>query len=390
MSYACLRVSLPTSSSMKITILMSRVANGGLERVQINLANEFIAAGHDVEIVAGKITYSPYPALDPRVRLLEIAPSAPWRFMAGLAKHMLRSGPEFILTTSNDIACMALLFRPFLAPKTKIVVTQHLSLSAPQEQYRGIARASQWLLFKAMRVLLPLANSTIAVSKGVAEDLARVFSLRRESISVIYNPIITSDFDTLSQQQIDWPWADHDVPVVVFVGRLCPEKRLDLLLSSLLPSLSAGQARLLVVGSGPQSDWLQRKIGSCGIETVCVLVGFVNNVLPYIRQSTVLVLASDYEGFGNVLVEAMGCGTQVVSTDCPHGPREILVNGLFGQLVPVGDSLAMRHAILQCIQGSSYIAPESLKERASAFSAQSAASAYLKILAGLERHTKLD
>ena len=370
---------------MKISILMSRVANGGLERVQINLANEFLAAGHEVEIVAGEIILNPYPALDARAQLLEIAPGAPWQFMLGLAAYMLRTKLDYVLTTSNDIACMALLLRPILAPRVKIVVTQHLSLSTPLEQSKGISRAKQWLLFKAMRMLLPFADSTISVSKGVASDLVRVVSLPLDAISVIYNPIITSNFESLSEEQIDWPWADQDIPVVVFVGRVSPEKRLDLLLSSLLPSLESGQSRLLVVGSGPQSDWFLNQIRLHGLEAACTLTGFVQNVLPYIKRSKVLVLPSDYEGFGNVLVEGMGCGTQVVSTDCPHGPREILAGGQFGQLVPVGDLSAMRQAILNAIHGSFHVAPQVLMERASEFSTQKAASSYMKVLASLDR-----
>jgi glycosyltransferase involved in cell wall biosynthesis len=374
---------------MKICILMSRIANGGLERVQINLANEFLAAGHEVDIVTGKVLFSPYPSLDMRARLVEIAPRGSWQFTVGLASYMLRSKPDCILTTSNDIACMALLLRAILAPRIKIVVTQHLSLSTPLEQSRGISRPKQWLLFKAMRILLPFSDSTIAVSKGVASDLARVVSLPIDAISVIYNPIITNNFESLSEEQIDWPWADQDVPVVVFVGRLSPEKRLDLLLSSLLPSLKSGQSRLLVVGSGPQSDWLLSQIRLHRLEAACALTGFVQNVLPYIKRSKVLVLPSDYEGFGNVLVEGMGCGIQVVSTDCPHGPREVLAEGQFGQLVPVGNSSAMREAILNSIHGSFHVAPQALMERASEFTTQKAASSYMKVLGGWDGRAKV-
>src|SRR5690606_4782698 len=107
------------------------------------------------------------------------------------------------------------------------------------------------------------------------------------------------------------------------------------------------------------------------------LPGFVENVLPLIRQSQVLVLPSDYEGFGNVLVEAIACGTQVVATDCPHGPSEILDGGTYGQLVPTGDAVALEAAIRTVLENRFAVPEGMLKARAQEFTLDRSVDAYL-------------
>lgn len=368
---------------MKICLLLSRIGNGGLERVQINLANQFLSAGHEVDFVTGTTCDSPYPALDAGIPVIEIAPRGPWSFAAGLAAYMRRSKPDCVLTTSNDIACIALFMRAILAPKVRIIVTQHLSLAAPLEHARGLSRVKRDLLYRAMRVLLPFADARIAVSEGVASDMAQMISIAKDTIDVIYNPIVTPDFASKCSELIPWPWPKDGVPTIVYVGRLALEKRLDILLAAALPLLKSGQARLLIVGNGPQADWVEEQIDALGLRLVSACTGFVQNVLPYIAQSDVLVLPSDYEGFGNVLVEALACGVQIVSTDCPHGPREILAGGKFGQLVPVGDPAPMRQAILDSMQSKFHVDRNELIGRSTDFSSQNAANSYMKIIEGL-------
>ena len=368
------------ADSMKICLLLSRVADGGLERVQINLANEFSAAGHEVDFVAGIVLESPYPALAASIPVIEIAREGPWRFVLGLVLYMYRAKPDCILTTSNDAACIAIALRPFLAPNAQIVVTQHSSLVAPMKNASGTARLKRYALYRLMRLLVPLSDARIAVSEGVASDMREALLLTGSPIDVIYNPVVTADYSDKRTQEISWPWPHDQVPTLIYVGRLAIEKRLDILLAAALPILQARQARLLIVGSGPQRNWMEQQVVTLGLQSVAACTGFVQNVLPYIARSDVLVLSSDYEGFGNVLVEALACGVQVVSTDCPHGPREILADGKFGQLVPVGDSACMERAISNSLQKVFYVERERLINRSKDFSTEKAALSYLRII----------
>lgn len=106
--------------------------------------------------------------------------------------------------------------------------------------------------------------------------------------------------------------------------------------------------------------------------------GFAENPFAFLARSSLFVLSSRYEGFANVLVEALALGVPVVSTDCPHGPREILDDGRFGPLVPVGDPVALAEAILSVMEAP--IPSEVLRQRAEEFSIDRAVDAYLTLI----------
>lgn len=365
---------------MTIWLLLSRLDNGGLERVQINLAGAFRSRGHDVRIVAGQVNKQFCAQLPVGVSLTEVAPHGPAQFPFGVLKALIQEPPDCVFTTSNDVACFMLLVRRIAFRRFRVVVTQHLSLSGPLRHARGLARIKLSLIHRAMRLLLPSADAIVAVSHQVASDLCRQLVLNENRVRVIYNPIVTPDFEDLISRPYQLPWPEDGVPIIVFVGRLSHIKRVDLLFAAYRNIRRDMPVRLLVVGSGPLHDWIEREAAKHGVTDDCALTGFVENVLPLIRQSQVLVLPSDYEGFGNVLVEAMACGTQVVASDCPHGPSEILDAGTYGQLVPTGDAVALEAAIRAVLEQRFAVPVVTLKERAQAFTLDKAVGAYLDVL----------
>lgn len=367
---------------MKIWLLLSRLDNGGLERVQINLAGAFQIRGHDVRIVAGQVNKHFRGQLPTGVSLIEVAPHGAAEFPFGLLKCLIREPPDCVFTTSNDVACMMLMIRRLVFRRLRVVVTQHSSLAGPLRHAKWLERTKLSLIHTAMRFLFSSADGIVAVSHQVAADLCRELVLNEDCVRVIHNPIVTPDFEDLISRQCQWPWPNDGIPVIVFVGRLSHGKRIDLLLAAYRNVRRDMPVRLLMVGSGPLRRWLEREAVQHGFRDDCALTGFVENVLPLIRQSHVLVLPSDYEGFGNVLVEAMACGTQVVATDCPHGPSEILDSGTYGQLVPTGDAVALEAAIRAVLEHRFAVPAETLKERAQAFTLDKAVDAYLKVLSG--------
>ena len=141
--------------------------------------------------------------------------------------------------------------------------------------------------------------------------------------------------------------------------------------------------RLIFLGDGPLRGELSSLAASLGVADRVDMPGFVENPLPFISRSAALVLSSRFEGFGNVLAEALACGVQTVSTDCPYGPAEILADGRFGRLTPVGDPEAMAKAVLLALDEP--IDPGLLRSRGLVFSTQACASAYLSLFDGLVR-----
>ena len=369
---------------MKLWLLLSRFENGGLERVQANLAPVFAQSGIDTWLVAGKFMQEAEAMLPANIPILELAPNGKLTFILNLYRQLRIHQPDVVMTTSNDVSCLVLILRKLFFPKTKIICTQHLSISTPLAQAKGIQKLKYLLILKAMQWLWVKADAMIAVSSALAEDVRKNVRLKNP-ISTIYNPIVLPNYSILIEQKIIYPWSDKNIRTFVFVGRLAKVKRVDLLLQAFKQVQQKQLCRLLIVGDGTEKVFILDFIRKNYLMDVCHLTGQQNNPLPWIKSADALILSSDYEGFGNVIVEAMACGTQVIATDCPFGPAEILDNGRYGQLVPVDDREALAEAMEKVIDKRFHVAKDELQKRANEFSLESAVQQYLNVI-----HTVMD
>ena len=205
---------------------------------------------------------------------------------------------------------------------------EHLARSNPRKAER---RAARYLRMYRSKNL-------VAVSDGVADDLRRSFGLEDARIVRIYNGF---DFAAI-QRAAETPQPDLPAePFVLHIGRFMPQKRHDLLLDAWRAANLPGLLVLLTQG-GPE---LEALIVSRGLRERVVVAGFRPNPYPWMRTASMLVLCSDREGLPNVLVEALACGTRVVSTDCPSGPREVLRGEFARWLVPCGQPCALAEAM---------------------------------------------
>ncbi|MBH1393034.1 glycosyltransferase [Stenotrophomonas maltophilia] len=358
-----------------IWLLASRWEAGGLERVQLNLARGFKKRKCSVSIIAGRDLNGP----GDNGEVTFIAPRGAWQMLLGLPLRIRRERPRVVVTTSNDIAVWVTFWRRILYPSTAVVVAQHLSLSGPRRAARGFVRLKLELIRWAMRGMLTRSQGLVAVSVALAAEMASELKLPRSGIRVIHNPLVSTEGVQARHISQAWPFPHDDVPVFIYAGRLSPEKRLDLLWEAFVLVRATHPARLLILGQGPEGARVAQWIERSTFQSDCALLGRVEDALPWMARSTALVLPSDYEGFGNVLVEAMSCGVQVIATDCPHGPSEVLGGGQFGQLVPVGDAYALAQAMRNVLNGRQQVAAEDLRERSKAFSIDAACEAYLEL-----------
>ncbi|MGM0454151.1 MAG: glycosyltransferase [Thermodesulfobacteriota bacterium] len=175
-----------------------------------------------------------------------------------------------------------------------------------------------------MRLFYPHVDGVIAVSKGVAEDLAVNIGMSRSSIDVVYNPVVTERLLREAAESCDHPWLKPgEPPVVLAVGRLTPQKDFITLLNAFAILRQSHKSRLLILGEGALRSALEAEIKKLDLVDFVQMPGFVDNPYPIMRASSLFVLSSAWEGLPNVLIQAMACGTPVVSTDCPSGPAEI-------------------------------------------------------------------
>lgn len=230
----------------------------------------------------------------------------------------------------------------------RCVVSEHAPLSMQ------IQREGGW----RYRVLPPLvrwayrrADAVVAVSQGVADDLQGMLG-QATGIHVIHNPVIDDHERLDPHAPPEHPWlADRSLQVVISVSRLSVEKDIPTLMRA-FAQLHAQRpdTRLLLLGEGPDRPRLEALRTELGLSEVVQMPGRVSQPRRWVQHAAAFGLASQYEGFGNVLIEALSCGVPVVSTDCPVGPRDILAGGRFGQLVPVGDWQAMGQALQRAIE----------------------------------------
>ena len=256
-----------------------------------------------------------------------------------------------------------------------VVVTVHVNVAAHYER--------EWLA--ASRMLYPLADAVVAVSRGVAESVRRSLGLDAERVRTIYIPIPADSIRRLAQAEVTHPWfADGEPPVVLCVGREAPQKDHPTLVEAFGLARREVDSRLVILGklSAPYRARLKSLARSHGVEGDLGFVDFDENPYRYMRRAGLLALSSRWEGMPAVIIEALACGTPVVSTDAPYGPHEIL--GRWGDLPPVGDAPALARALVATLRGARPTA-EALRARAADFSPENAANAYLALFEKLVR-----
>jgi glycosyltransferase involved in cell wall biosynthesis len=305
-----------------------------------------------------------------------------------LARYFETSRPDVVISFGHSTNCLASWAKLVRGPSFRLIVTEHSAFGA---RMANDSKFHRWRRVTRARYLYSQAERCVCVSNGVADELVSLDVVPRERISVIYNPMRDPSLLPQAIGRVDHPWfngykAGH--PVIISAGRLLGLKGLDTLIAafSRLRRDSKIDARLMILGDGPDRERLEAMIEGLGLGERVLFMGYVPNVFEYMKQASVFVLSSRYEGLPTVLVEAMACGCNVVSTDCPSGPREILEDGKWGRLVPIGDADAMAAAILETLEQP--LPADELKGRASYFSTERAVAAYYGIIHGSDGDAK--
>ncbi len=238
----------------------------------------------------------------------------------------------------------------------------------------------RYLMLRLVRCFYPWADAVAAVSHGVADDLAQAAAIPRQQIQVIYNPIVTPDLRRKAQQPLEHPWfAPGEPPVLLAIGRLAPQKDYPTMIKAFAHVRNTRPVRLIILGEGTERSSIEALVKRLGLEASVNLPGFVANPYTYLSRASVFVLSSRWEGLPTVLVEALHCGAPVVATDCPSGPREILAGGQYGQLVPIGDVVALAQAIEEVLSGKMTRPPQ---ESWQPYTLQVVVDQYINLLSG--------
>jgi glycosyltransferase involved in cell wall biosynthesis len=354
------------------------MAGGGAERVTLTLLKYFSSQGHEVELVLCEAQGELLDLIPAQIQIVELNARKMRQALWPLVRYLRRRRPDAMQVSMWPLTAIAVAARALAPARTRLMLVDHAALS---RQYpKGMRRQ---LLRWTTRLLYPLADVRALVSSGAADDLARLSGIRRESIEVVYNPLQLGHMSGTSEA-VEALWGDVGERILS-VGTLKEQKNHALLLDAFALLLrKRPSARLMIVGEGPLRPELEAHAVSLGIAERIVMPGFTIDPQPYYASAHLFVLSSDYEGFGNVIVEALNAGVPVVSTDCPSGPREILGNGRYGKLVSCGDAEALSEAMDQAL--TEPIEPKLLRQRTMQISGPATLERYSELmLAGLTR-----
>jgi len=338
---------------MKIVILINSMAGGGAERVTSTLADYLDRNAHHITIVCLHHVDCSY-ALPSGVNLHYLRSG---KYAIGLVKILLLPlfAWEFarLLDRINPDAVLSLLTRSnfvhaltrWWGNKRPILVSERCDLASFSHKGRG------WMSAMAMKKMIYWlyhdARLIIAISNGVSDSLVQLGV--RTPIRVIYNPQPIERIRQLAAHSRPMPLSTRRYNLVT-CGRLEHQKNHHGMIEALALVARQCDVHLTILGKGPLLRSLEEHSKALGVADRITFAGWVANPFSVMRQADLFVLGSSAEGFGNVIVEAMACGLPVVSTDCPSGPREILADGAFGELVPAGDTGRLADTIISLLK----------------------------------------
>ena len=343
----------------EVTLFINSLTSGGAERILAIVATELVEQNIEVNLLCiendnvyklpkeVKITYlSNLSKHDSNLKKFLYLP-----LLALRLKHYIKRNQTSLIQSHIYRANFTNLLAKLFGAKHQVQVVEVTSIGNLKDG--GFAKKINFYLIK---LLYRYANKVIFISQKMREEFLKNFSYI-DDYCVINNPHDITKVEQLSHEKIDNFTFQKNKKYLVTVGRLSPEKRLYSVIDTLKELDS--EIELLIIGDGVEEQNLKSYTKEKNLISRVHFLGRVENPFNYIRASDIFILASEGEGFPNVIIEAMLCGTPVISTDCLTGPREILAPSTdinfqlkegvevaqYGILYPIDDTNALREAI---------------------------------------------
>ena len=408
-----------TTTGRRIAIVIPTLKGGGAERKALAIASGLLRRGHEIDLVLERLAcdypdevpgesrlfYIHRPIGDPDSQknlalmaaipqplpvepfciryprlssaaamisnsswdLLPLATNAKLtRWAVRVAAYLDRERPEAVLAMLIPSVATATMATRLSHHRVRIVGTLHSKVGS-----------RRWL--NRARRSYSHVDAAVGVSRGVATELTEAVGVPADRVHTIYNPVVSEALLRNSDQPAGHPWLDDPGPrVILAAGRLSKQKDFPTLLTAFAKLRERCPARLIVLGKGHLRPVLASQAKELRISEHVDFPGFAQNPYAFMAKASLFVLSSRFEGLPTVLIEAMACGCPVVSTNTPFGPDEILEDGRWGELVPMGDAMALSEAMLRTLDNPH---PSNvLRERASVFGIEQAVARYEELL----------
>jgi len=367
--------------AIDLAIFLATSGHSGVDRLALNLVPALAQRGYNVDVLQVRDHGPHFSLVPPGVRLIDLGTSHTYSSLPAVARYLRRERPGSLYCDKDRINHTTILARALAQglrrPTTYLAVGTGTTLSVDCAE-RGWLHAfkTRWSTGKLYR----LADNVIVTSRGVADDMAAYTGLGRELIEVVPCPVVPASVFTGEFTVPDHPWFQDPGPLIIMgMGELCARKDFATLIRAFALLRRVQPARLMILGRGKERDRLLALARDLGVAEDLALPGFVANPLAYLAQASLFAFTSNLEGLGFALIEALAVGVPVVATDCPSGPREILQDGDYGPLVPVGDYQALAAAMVATLRNPP--PRKLLQDAARPYEIETATSAYVKALA---------
>lgn len=373
---------------MHVAFIIPDLKGGGAQKMMINLANEFAAQGHRVDLVLFNQEGIYANHINKEVFIRDFKKSRSALSIFPLRDYIRMHKPDVVMSALFHVNLVTVL-ASLLAKvnKTKVVLSErnHLTLRLSEMNF-----VQSYFMKTLVKILYPFADKVIGISDGVCDDLRKMLKPEDPKfVQTLYNPVVTEDFERLVEHNMPSLYPKETTLRLIASGRFVKQKDYPTMIKALaIYKEKYGDFHLVILGEGPLKNDTIKLAQQLGINKNISLIGFVDNPLACLKQADVFILSSAWEGFCNVIVEALYCGLKVVSTDCPSGPAEILEKGKHGKLVPVSDPEALAKALHEAVNEE--IDPSTQSARAMDFTVHAIGKKLKRIFQGVIKEAAND
>lgn len=365
----------------KVSIVLGAPGTHGPSLIRLELAAELMRRGIEVSVILGEDAHGLAQNVPQGCEVHILGTQRLRNFISKLRDFLKAEQPDGVLASSWPFSAATVIAVKLYSLTTPVVISEHSDFRTGIERSAEFTPKDKFLLKYVSKYIYNRAHRIVGVSQGVIDGLIAVAGVNERKTIVISNPVRNFKADPPEKPEErhlrESFWADATVKLLA-VGRIVAEKDYEIMVEALSILKEKGNFKLIIVGDGRLRAAVQSKIELLGLEKAILLAGESYSVSQYYDNADLFLMSSSSEGFGNVLVEALSFGLPIVSTDCQSGPAEILANGRYGILTPVGDAAAFAAGIEQAL--STRIDPETQKDRAAFFSIETAADGYLSAL----------
>lgn len=365
----------------KIAFYFATSGHSGVDRAMHNLIPAVARRGYAVDLLHVR-KHGPHFEEPPAgVRIIDLGASHVYNSLPAVVRYLRQENPVVMLSDKDRVNRTAFFARLLARVPTRLVFSSGTTLSIELAHRGFLDRTIQRWSF---RHLYRRVSNVIVTSEGVKTDMADCTGLPLQHIEVVPSPVVPSELFSAALPKPGHPWfQEGEPPVVLAVGELARRKDFPTLIRAFAEVRKRQRCRLVILGRGRDREKLLALAGELDVAEDVALPGFEPAPYPYMAHAAVFVFTSLWEGLGFVIIEALAVGTPVVATDCPSGPREILQDGTYGRLVPVGDVNAVSAGIEKAL--TERPRREFLQQAAWPYEIENSTSAYLKAMGLGER-----